>query len=103
MSPLEFFCDADGNPCARGADKRLATFLQTDLQGSVEVTRDLATKLASNEKKLEFNGNGHSVTITPMMALIESHFDDEAPDRRMTRVQLLAQVEAWLKFISNHT
>ena len=101
MSQLEFFCDADGNPCARGTDRRLATFLQTDLQGSVEVTRDLATKLASDEKKIEFNGNGHSVAITTVMATIESHFDDEAPDRRMTRAQLLTQVEAWLKFISN--
>ena len=102
MSQLEFFSDADGNPCARGTDKRLAVFLQTDLQGSVEVTRDLATKLASDEKKIEFNGNAHSVTITPVMALIESHFDDEAPDRRMTRSHLLTQVEAWLKFISKH-
>jgi len=101
MATLEFYHDEQGNACARGKDQRLATFLQTDLQGSVEVARDLASKLASTEKKVEFNGNGHSVSITPVMAVIESHFDDEAPDRRMTRAHLLKQVEAWLEFISD--
>ena len=103
MAKLEFYHDDQGNPCARGSDQRLATFLQTDLQGSTEVTRDLASKLASAEKKIEFNGNAHSVSITPVMAVIESHFDDEAPDRRMTRAHLLKQVESWLQFISNPT
>ncbi len=101
MAKLEFYRDDQGNACARGSDQRLATFLQTDLQGSVEVTRDLAGKLAGSDKKAEFSGNGHSVSITPVMAVIESHFDDEAPDRRMTRAHLLKQVEAWLKFISD--
>lgn len=100
MMKLEFYRDEHGNACARGTDQRLATFLQTDLQGSVEVTKDLAGKLASTEKRAEFNGNGHSVSITPVMAVIESHFDDKAPDRRMTRAHLLKQVEAWLQFIT---
>ena len=101
MASLEFYHDEQGNACARGTDQRLATFLQTDLQASVEVTKDLMSKLASDSKKVEFSGNGHSVSITPVMAVIESHFDDEAPDRRMTRAHLLKQVEAWLEFISD--
>lgn len=101
MASLEFYRDEQGNACARGTDQRLATFLQTDLQASVEVTKDLMGKLAGDNKRAEFNGNGHSVSITPVMAVIESHFDDEAPDRRMTRAHLLKQVQAWLEFISS--
>jgi hypothetical protein len=98
---LEFYRDERGNACARGKDQRLATFLQTDLQGSPAVTQDLIDKLAGSDRRAEFSGNGHSVTITPVMAVIESHFDDEAPDRRMTRTHLLKQVTAWHRFISD--
>lgn len=98
---LEFYHDERGNACARGKDQRLATFLQTDLQGSPAVTQDLIDKLASSDRRVEFSGNGHSVTITPVMAVIESHFDDDAPDRRMTRTHLLKQVKAWHRFISD--
>ncbi len=99
MKDLEFFSDDSGNPCARGKDERLAVFLQGDLQGSVQVTRDLIAKLANGQVRSEFHGNGHSVIISPQLATIESNFDDEAPDRRLPRDELLAHLEAWLKFI----
>jgi len=100
MAKLEFYRDENGNACARGSDKRLATFFQTDLQDSIEVTKDLLAKLSGDIKRAEFNGNGHSVSIAPVMVLIEPNFDTGAPDRRMTREQMLEQTEAWLKFIS---
>jgi len=96
MKDLEFYKDDNGQPCARGRDQRL---LQTDLQGSVAVTRDLIAMLANGSERGEFNGNGHCVTISPVMATIESNFDDEAPDRRLPRSELLQQVQAWLSFI----
>ncbi|OED37729.1 hypothetical protein AB833_22580 [Chromatiales bacterium (ex Bugula neritina AB1)] len=100
MEKLEFYRDEQGNACARGRDHRLATFLQTDLQGSPEVTRDLIEKLKSDEDHADFNGNGHSVSIAPVMVLIESSFDDEAPDRRLPRKELLLHLEQWLAFIT---
>ncbi len=97
---LEFYRDENGNACARGRDDRLATFLQTDLQDSIGVTSELISSLKSETSHAQFNGNGHSVSIAPVMVVIESSFDDVAPDRRMRRDELLAHLEAWLAFIS---
>lgn len=100
MADLEFYRDEEGNPCARGRDDRLATFIQTDLQESVGVITDLIALLKSDSEHAEFNGNAHSVTITPATVVIDSNFDDEAPDRRLARDELLSHVEDWLKFVN---
>ena len=103
MVDLEFYHDEDGNPCVRGRDDRLATFIQTDLQEATGVITDLIALLKSDDKRAEFNGNAHSVSITPATAVIESNFDDEAPDRRLRRDELLEHVEGWLKFVMDKT
>lgn len=100
MAKLEFYHDEQGNPCARGRDDRLATFIQTDLQESTAVISELIALLKSDDSHAEFNGNAHSVSITPATAVIESNFDDEAPDRRLSRNDLLAHLEDWLKFVN---
>ncbi len=99
MNDLEFYRDEDGNACVRGKDDRLATFIQTDLQESVSITQDLITILKSDQSHAEFNGNAHSVSITPETVVIDSNFDDEMPDRRLSREELTEHLEAWLKFI----
>ena len=99
MAEVEFYRDDKGVACVRGEDERLATFLTTDLQESVEVTKDLIALLADGQERSEFNGNGHCVTISRKMATIESNFDEEAPDRRLERKQLLKAVRKWLAFI----
>jgi hypothetical protein len=99
MAEIEFYRDKKGAACARGEDQRLATFLQTDLQESEQVTKDLMALLADGQVRSEFNGNGHCVTISRKMATIESNFDEEAPDRRLERKHLLAALRKWLKFI----
>jgi len=100
MTDLEFYRDEDGNPCARGRDDRLATFIQTDLQESVSVITDLLTLLKSDQQQGEFNGNAHSVSITPATVVVDSNFDDETPDRRLSRDEFIEAVENWLVFIN---
>ncbi len=100
MADLEFYRDEGGNPCARGSDGRLATFIQTDLQESVAVITDLIALLKSDNEHAEFNGNAHSVTITPATVVIDSNFDDKAPDRRVARDEMLSHVESWLTFVT---
>lgn len=99
MAEVEFYRDKKGAACARGEDQRLATFLESDLQESVQVTKDLIALLADGQVRSEFSGNGHSVTISRKVATIESSFDEEAPDRRIDRKDLLAAVRGWLAFI----
>ena len=100
MKDLEYYRDEDGNACARGSDDRLATFIQTDLQESASVTESLIATLKSDQSHAEFNGNAHSVSITPETVVIDSNFDDEMPDRRVSRAELIEHLEAWLTFIN---
>jgi len=99
MDELEFYFNEDGEPCARGADERTATFLESDIQGSVEIAKELLGHLDSQQKRFEFNGNGHSVVITSVFATIGSNFDEEAPDRRLERQEFRTILQAWLAFI----
>lgn len=100
MKDLEFYRDEDGNACVRGKDNRLATFIQTDLQESASVTESLMSMLKSDQSHAEFNGNAHSVSITPETVVIDSNFDDDMPDRRLSRTEMIQCIEAWLKFIN---
>jgi len=81
MPDLEFYFDEEGNPCVRGEDERLATFIQTDLQGSVTVVSDLIALLVKEDEVSEFNGN-------------------DAPDRRLPREEFLKHCEAWRDFLT---
>lgn len=99
MSDLEFYHDEEGNPCVRGEDERLATFIQTDLQGSEQVVSDLIALLEDEGVRSEFNGNAHSLSISTKTVTIEANFDDEAPDRRVSRDEMLAELRAWLLFV----
>ena len=101
MVEIEFYRDSDGAARARGEDERVATFLESDLQESVQVTKDFIALLADGEERGEFNGNGHCVTISPKVATIECSADEEAPDRRIERDELLSTVRKWLKFIES--
>ncbi len=101
MSDLEFYRDEEGNPCVRGEDERLATFIQTDLQGSIQITSDLIALLEDGEVHSEFHGNAHSLSITTKTVTIEANFDDEAPDRRVSRVEMLKAIKGWREFVKD--
>ena len=100
MPDLEFYFDEEGNPCVRGEDERLATFIQTDLQGSVTVVSDLIALLVKEEEVSEFNGNAHTLSLAAKTVTIEANFDDDAPDRRLPREEFLKHCEAWRDFLT---
>jgi len=100
MDKLEFYIDDEGQPSARGRDSRLATYLETDLQGSREITRSMLEALENDSFRGEINGNGHSVSIGKKTVLIESLFDDTTPARRLSRDDLASAIRRWMKFIS---
>ena len=101
MPDLEFYYDDEGHPCVRGDDERLATFIQTDLQGSETVLADLIAQLEGDAEQAEFNGNAHSLSITAKTVTIEANFDDEAPDRRIPRDEFTGQLKAWQDFLTS--
>jgi len=97
---LEFYIDEDGMHCARGDDDRLATYLQTDLQGSTVLTQELIERLQDPQFSGDFTGNAHCVDFRDNSVLIEALHDDDAPDRVLSRDAMLVHVQAWLGFIS---
>lgn len=99
MDELEFYLDEAGNVCARGKDERVATFLQTDMQGSVQGIKDLIAQLEDGEEHSEFHGNAHSLSISTLTVTIESNFDDEAVDRRLSRTEMIEILKAWQVFV----
>lgn len=100
MADLEFFRDEDGNCCVRGDDERFATFIQTDLQGSARVTSDLIELLENTGEHAEFHGNAHSLSISEKTVTIEANFDEDAPDRRIDREEMLRHLIAWREFLN---
>lgn len=100
MDKLEFFIDTDGQPCARGRDARLATYLETDLQGSRQITQSMIEALENEDFRGDINGNGHCVSISKKTVTIESLYDDSTPARRLERNDLINVFRRWLKFIS---
>lgn len=99
-SKLEFYIDDDGMHCARGDDERLATYLQTDIQGSTTLAEELISLLKKPDFSGEFTGNAHCVDFRDNSVLIEAMHDDDAPDRVLSRDDMLMHVQAWLEFIS---
>lgn len=99
MDKLEFFTDDNGQPCARGRDRRLATYLETDLQGSLQITQSMIEALENETFRGEITGNGHCVSISRKTVSIESLFDEEMPARRLIRSELIDVIRRWQKFI----
>ena len=66
----KFYFDRDGTPKARGpaAERVLMSFLETDVQGSDHVCRDLMDDLEAvedgSDDAREFTGNAHAATLT---------------------------------------
>lgn len=99
MADLEFYRDENGEACVRGDDERLATFIQTDLQGSTAIAAELIALLEDEDVRSEFNGNAHSLSISAKTVTIEANFDDDAIDRRLDRDEMLQHIKAWHDFI----
>jgi hypothetical protein len=99
MSDLNFYRDEGGHVRAQGDDERLATFLETDCQSSIEVCEELLELLGNEHSRSEFTGNAHHVAIATKTVTIESTADPDAPDRRLSRAEFQRAISNWLSFI----
>jgi len=82
----KFFFDKDGSPKARGptSEKILMNFLETDVQGSDYVCRDLMSDLTAIEDEAddsrEFIGNAHIVNLTLQGVALTLNVADDVVD-----------------------
>ena len=99
MGKIKFYLDENGLPAAQGDDQRLATFLQTDIQGSAEIAQSIIDALRDEDYRGEITGNAHCLIVTRRMAVIESLYDDELPARTLPRADLVKTLNRWLTYI----
>jgi len=102
MNELHFFRDEYGTARATGEDKRLAAFLESDIQDSLEIAENLL-QLLQHPQEAEFNGNAYSVNIDPKTVCLSNQHDDEAVDRRLSREDFAEALTAWRKFLQSVT
>ena len=107
----KFFFDKDGNPKARGpvAEKMLMNFLETDVQGSDHICRDLMDDLTAIEDESddsrEFIGNAHQVLISPdgvtmtQIATADADPESEPMAYKMAFKHFREVLEDWEAFI----
>jgi hypothetical protein len=102
---LHLYRDDDGCPraSARGAQRLLAAFLETDLQQDAALGRELRRRIAGIRKgetqRSEFIGNAHAVSLSPAGALLTSQFDPEAAPQHFDLDLFDAVVLRWIAFI----
>ena len=96
--PLAFKRNSKGQLEIQGDDERLIAFLETEMQEAPEIIGELVALLKNGDDS-EFHGNAHSVVIREKTVTIECNFEDDAPDRRLDRNELLSNLESLLQFI----
>lgn len=103
---LQFYRDAAGDARARGRGrgKVVASFLESDLQGSTasaeEVLRALNDIEAGSVQSWERTGNTHTLTLSPGGALLQDEIDDEAKPARISLDEIRRAVADWLSFLN---
>lgn len=101
MSELHFYRDEDGIPRAKGEDTRLAAFLESDIQDSIEIAEDLLALLQLPQES-EFNGNAYSLSIDPKTVCLCNQFDESAIDRRLSREDFADVLASWHSFLKTN-
>ncbi|HXU46235.1 MAG TPA: hypothetical protein VN783_11970 [Thermoanaerobaculia bacterium] len=104
--PVRVYRDADGDLRAEAGagEGLLAAFLESDVQGSLAVGRELleaiARVVAGDLPRFEWTGNAHTLTLTRKTARIRREVDPEAPALRRPLALFHAALEAWLQALS---
>lgn len=102
MCKLHFFRDDYGAPRASGDDTVLASFLESDIQDSIEILEDLLA-LLQLPQAAQFNGNAYSLSIDTETISLENQFDDEKAGRQLSRAEFATTLSLWQKFLETST
>jgi uncharacterized protein YacL (UPF0231 family) len=104
---LELYRDSAGDPRARGKghDKRLAGWLESDLQGSPAAAREVLHAIdrveAGREPSWERTGNAYTLTLSPEGATIQDENDEGAAPHALSLPELRKTVGDWLAFLES--
>jgi uncharacterized protein YacL (UPF0231 family) len=102
---LEFYWDSAGDARARclGPGAVLASFLESDIQGSGRYGREILRAIDHVESgkldRWETTGNTYTLTVSPAGASLVSELDEEAKPYEVPLAQLKEAVADWTAFV----
>jgi uncharacterized protein YacL (UPF0231 family) len=100
---LEHYRDAAGDPRAKGHDRRLAGFLESDLQDSPAAAREILRAIdqveSGREPSWERTGNAYTLTLSPEGAMIQDENDESARPHALSLPELREAVAGWASFL----
>ena len=102
---LLFYRDAAGDPRAQGDApfEPLASFLESDVQGSAKIARKLLRALDRVEsgkmEVWEWTGNAHTLTLAGESASIQSEIDEDAEPCLLALPQVRQALVDWIAFL----
>ncbi len=103
-----FFRDAKGDPRAKTSrDQRLlGHFLETDIQGSIDLCAKVLTALddimAGRSKRWQMTGNAHTLAISKRLARIQPGFGSN-PDLVLSLAELRHALQEWKALLEKTT
>ncbi len=102
---VRIFRDAAGDLRAEDLSRRsrrglLVSFLESEVQGSAAVGREileqLAQVVAGERARAIWHGNAHSLTMSKKLARITDEVDTETPTLRLPLGDLYSALDAWM-------
>jgi hypothetical protein len=103
-----FYRDANGDPRARtGRDRRLLdSFLEADIQGSVEMCDEVLAALddiaSGRSRRRQWTGNAHTLVLGKRRARIHPEFSS-SPDLVFAPAELREALLEWKALLENET
>ena len=104
---IQFYRDAAGDARARGRGrgKRVAGFLESDLQDSPASAREVLQAIddveAGRADSWERTGNAHTLTLSPQGASLQDEMDEDAEPYVLTLSEIREAVEGWVSFLNS--
>ncbi len=104
---IQFYRDAAGDARARGRGrgKRVAGFLESDLQDSPASAREVLQAIddveAGRIDSWERTGNAYTLTLSPQGASVQDEIDEDAEPHVFTLSEIREAVEGWVSFLNS--
>ncbi len=101
---FEFFHDNEGSPHVKtdGAHARAGCYLESDVQGSAAYGKRILAAIrelhGGTRGRFEETGNAHTLTLTPVRALITPELENAAP-LSMDIAEFEKLLSSWVSFL----
>jgi uncharacterized protein YacL (UPF0231 family) len=101
----EHYRDSAGDPRAKGHDRRLAGYLESDLQDSPaaahEILRAIDRVESGHEASWERTGNAYTLSLSPEGAMIQDENGEDSKPHTLPLATFRQAVAGWADFLES--